>query len=195
MQQTCGATVQLSVLGQTYPVLCAKPAGLFPGGAWCTEHAPAQPHPDPARSATGLESRGRATFAPKTYGHVGNPPEIDIRKTRLLKAHTDAVKTTMLDAAMLITAVGMDGFAEVMAGAVMSADDASTRYCVAVRDGTSLRIYGSYPTQAGADKAVASGLVPVLSTGARAAVLPLQPAPRASKKPAARKAATPSKEK
>ena len=99
--------------------------------------------------------------------------------TRVLKAHTDAVKAALGPAAAAAGTDGLDGFARVMAEAVVTAEDHSkTRYCVAVRTPTNeLVVFGPYATFTAAKAAIDTGSLGV-AEGSRGGVFPLIPAPK-----------------
>ncbi len=99
--------------------------------------------------------------------------------TRVLKAHTEAVKAALGEAAEAVKSDGLEGFARVMAQAVITAEDGhKTRYVVCVKDGTELYVYGTYATFAAAKKALDQGSLG-FTEGSRAGVFPLIPAPKA----------------
>ncbi len=101
---------------------------------------------------------------------------------RVLKAHTDAVKAALPEASLAVKEGGLDKFAEVIASAVVSAEDGNkTRYVVCVRTPTNeLMVFGPYATFAAGKKAIDSGDLGV-SKDSRGGIFPLIPAPKVTR--------------
>lgn len=173
--------------GMVIERFCEQPATRHVNGWFCPAHAPVQPFPDPSATLEALQ----ANPAPigqgaRAYGEPGQDAELDIVALRVLKVHKDAVLASFATAAAVITAVGMDGFAQQMAGAVLAADSTiDTRHIVGVRvPGHEPYIFGPYPSRNEAEKAVRTGAIPKPSHDAIAYVLPMQAAPKALTKQA-----------
>lgn len=198
--RTCGHLAQqLVVDGVTYEIFCGvSPAKEYTNGWYCALHTPSvvlhgvvAPAPDPAMTATALAAKPPQRYIERTYGLPAEPAEVDVRKIRVLKAHKDAVLETMQDAAALITTGGMETFAEVMAGAVLSASDSKVDWVVGVRvPGEGPMIFGPYASADAAQKAIDGGHIPAYVEGTQAWVFPMLPAPRATKKKAPAKKTT-----
>lgn len=173
--------------GKVYERFCDAPATRHVNGWFCPDHAAVQPFPDPTMTAAALRANpAKIGQDARPYGEPGYDADLEVVAMRVLKVHKEAVARSFDTAAAVINAVGMDGFAEQMAGAVLAADSTiTTRHIVGVRvPGFEPYIFGPFPSRFEAEKAVRSGLIPKLSSDATAYVLPMQAAPRAAGKKA-----------
>lgn len=201
MSRQCQHLVNTMVhAGVTYELYCkAEPATEFINGWFCALHRPSivfrgvvDPSPDPAMTMFAAQAKMHLEPKPeRQYGLPADPPDIEVRKIRVLKAHKDAVLDTMKDAAAIITASGMDSFAEVMASAVLSAGDSNCWWTVGVRvPGADPLIFGPYATAEAAHKAIEGGAIPAYVQNTQAWVLPMYPAPKGARRKAAAKPKT-----
>lgn len=172
--------------GMVIERFCDLPATRYVNGWYCQHHAAVQPFPDPDASAVALAARAsEAVPTVRDYGEPNQSPELDVVAMRVLKVHKDAVIDAMSTAAAVITAVGMDGFAASMAGAVLVADSSIARYVVGVRvPGHAPLIFGPYATRHAAETAIKNGHVPKPSHDSTAYAVPLTAAPRVAPKKA-----------
>jgi hypothetical protein len=183
--------------GVTYERFCGEThvSRYVDGGFYCPAHAPSvvlhgtvSPSPDPAMTANALAHKPGQRYVERMYGTQHEPSELDVREVRVVKAHTDAVKSVMDQAAAIITASGMDEFAKVMAGAVISARDFGDFPCIIgmrPAGGGYPLMFGPYTNIEAAQKAIDAGWI-ITDEGAEAYVFPLGPAPRATKKKASK---------